>query len=204
MKKLLVVSIFALFLSTTFILVATGQTVPAKKALAILGDFWHGVAPLDIAIVGQLNKKGYVTDVIPDYDVPFDALSTYDLIVLSRYYIDDYKKLETREPDPRKYGWLTPEEEEAIEAYVLAGGSLFLHHDGIGYYPRDGAIVRLAKAYFVNHPPVVDIAVVPVGAYGGLNENVEPFIIRDEEFRVELDPAETNVFMESYSEANGH
>ncbi|MEM8488957.1 MAG: hypothetical protein AAF564_25655, partial [Bacteroidota bacterium] len=44
----------------------------------------------------------------------------------------------------------------------------------------------------------------PVGAYGGLNENVEPFIIRDEEFRVELDPAETNVFMESYSEANGH
>ena len=204
MKRLLTTTLCTLLLSASLTANARSQEAPDKKALAILGDFWHGVAPLNRAIVPHLDKKGYTTDIIPDYAVPFDRFSEYDLIILSRYYVRDCKQLETREGDPRKYGWLTPEQEEAFEKYVLEGGNIFFHHDGIGFYPKDGAISRLAKAYFVTHPPVVNITVVPVGDYAGLNEGVQPFIIHDEEYELEIDPSETNVFMESYSEEHGH
>ena len=203
MKRIIVVSLCALIACSINFTDAKAQT-DNKKALAILGDFWHGVAPLYRGIVWQLDKKGYTTDIIPDYNVPFDRFSEYDLIILSRYYVHDYQQLEARETDPRKYGWITPEQEEAFEKYVMEGGNVFFHHDGIGFYPKGGAISRLAKAYFITHPPVVEIVVTPVGDYAGLNEDVQPFILHDEEYQLEIDPSETNVFMESYSEEHGH
>lgn len=51
---------------------------------------------------------------------------------------------------------------------------------------------------------MVNITVVPVGDYLGLNEGVQPFVIHDEEYQLEIDPSETNIFMESYSDEHGH
>lgn len=180
------------------------NTGAEKKALAILGDFWHAVAPLTRAIVVQMEEKGYRTDIVLDYEVPFDRLADYDLIVLSRYSVDDYRTLREGESDYRKYAWLTPAQEEAFETYVEQGGHLFFHHDGIGFYPKGGAISRLAHAYFITHPPAVSITVEPVGDYAGLTEGIHAFTIKDEEYVMEIDPSTTNVFMQSHSEENGH
>jgi type 1 glutamine amidotransferase len=177
-----------------------------KKALAILGDMYHAAAPLYSSIVVKLNNKGYNTDVILDYNVPFDKLSEYDIIVLSRYGYDNARQFREhvfRKPEGRNYFWISPGQEQAIENYVKAGGHLFIHHDGFGYYPRDGGIVRLAKAFFISHPPVIPITVKPTGKIPELSAGVEPFIISDEEYKVEMDDSVTKVFMESYSEKNG-
>ncbi len=124
-------------------------------------------------------------------------------MVLSRYAVEDYRSLKENESDPRTYAWITPAQEDVLEKYVMEGGNIFFHHDGIGFYPRGGGISRLAKAYFITHPPVTTITVVPVGDYGGLNADVVPFILRDEEFEVEMDPSSTHVFLQSYSDEYG-
>jgi Trehalose utilisation len=203
MKTLIICFTGFLLLGLGMQTASTDRTVADKKGLAILGDFWHAVAPLNAAIVFQMEERGYATDIVLDYNVPFDKLAEYDLIVMSRYAVDDHRKLKEKETDSRKYAWMTPAQEEAIEAYVLNGGHLFLHHDGIGFYPKDGGISRVAKAYFIMHPPATTITVVPTGNYAGLNNGVVPFIIKDEEYKLEIDTLATNVFMQSFSQESG-
>jgi len=177
-----------------------------KKALAILGDAHHGVYPQYAAIVKELQKRAYKTDVILDYDVPFKAFPDYDIIVLSRYAYNDRvlcKKYNFNFARGKDNLWLTEKQEQAFEDYVKAGGRLFLHHDGIGFYLKDRAISRLAKAYFVTHPPVGDITVMPSGKLPELTRDLEPFAIMDEEYVVEMDESQTDVFLESHSKKNG-
>lgn len=205
MKKIsALISVWAILGMISPFIATCQESESQKKALAIIGDFWHPVAPIYRAIVEKIEDKGYHADIILDYNVPFDRLSQYDLIVLSRYSVDDFLQLKEKEKDPRRYSWISPSQEEAIESYVENGGNLFLHHDGIGYYPDGGGISRLAKAYFVSHPPVTSIRVEPVGNYAGLNAGIEPFTIKDEEFVLKIDTTSTHIFMQSYSEEHGY
>ena len=208
MKKLIVTLItFMLIIDANPLCVfAPVQKKPEKKALAILGDMWHCAAPLYSSIVVKLNNKGYKTDVIIDYNVPFDKLTEYDIIVLSRYANDNNRQFREnvyQKPEGRGYLWITPEQEKAIEDYVKAGGHLFLHHDGIGAYPKGGGITSLAKAFFIKHPPIIPITVKPTGEFAELTTGVEPFVITDEEFKLEMDESATTIFLESFSEQNG-
>ncbi len=177
-----------------------------KKALAILGDAHHSVFPLYRAIVRQLQAKGFDTDVILNYDVPFAALPEYDIVVLSRYAYNDVVLCEQYNFNFAKGKdnlWLTSQQEQAFEDYVNAGGRLLLHHDGFGFYPKGGAISRLAKAHFLTHPPIGTITITPNGNLPELTRGMEPFEVEDEEFVVAMDEAQTCVFLESHSEENG-
>jgi len=177
-----------------------------KKILAILGDAHHAVFPQYAAIVREFQRKGYQADVIMDYDVPFDRLSDYDIIVLSRYAYNDAVLCEHFKFNFAKGKdnlWLNSSQEEAFEDYVKAGGRLFFHHDGIGFYLKGRAISRLAKAHFLTHPPIVTITIRPTGAIAELTRGIAPFEVEDEEYVLEMDESQTNVFLESHSEKNG-
>jgi len=198
---------FGAFLSPSFALDSSiSKPNTRKRALAILGDAHHPVFPQYAALVRPLQKRGYEVDVVVDYAVPFKTLSEYDIIVLSRYAYNDrvlcqqYKFNFAKGKDNQ---WLTADQEQAFEAYVKGGGRLFLHHDGIGFYLKGRAISRLAKAYFVTHPPVGDITVQPSGKLPELTKDIEPFGIKDEEYVLEMDETQTTVFLESHSEKNG-
>ncbi len=184
----------------------TDRAKTEKKALAILGDAHHSVFPQYAAIVKPLQEKGYETDVILDYEVPFEEFPEYDIVVLSRYAYNDVvlcKEYHFNFARGKDNLWLTSKQEQALEDFVKAGGRLFLHHDGIGFYPKGGAISRLAKAYFITHPPIGRITVKPTGYFPELTKDIEPFDVVDEEFVVEMDESQTDVFLESHSEKNG-
>ncbi len=177
-----------------------------KRALAILGDAWHCVAPLYTALVAPLKARGYTSVTIMDYVVPFDDFGGYDLIILSRYAYDDITFYREKDVGPAKKGrstWLTADQEQKFEDYVTSGGRLFLHHDGIGFYPKDGAISRLARAHFIKHPPMVEIQVSPTGKMPEMTEGVTPFNVADEEYQVEMDEGRTSIFLESRSPEHG-
>jgi hypothetical protein len=172
-----------------------------------LGDAYHAVAPLDTALVGRLRKAGWEAVTIMDYAVPWDDFGKFDLIILSREgheYVTFFKE---RDSNPavnnRDARWLTPAQQQKFEDYVMAGGRLFLYHDGFGYYPKGGAVSRVAKAYFIRHPAVVSINVTPTGKMPELTEGVTPFTVADEEYQVEMDESQTSVFMESRSPEHG-
>ncbi len=177
-----------------------------KRVLAILGDAYHCVAPLDSALVGRLRKSGWEAVTIMDYAVPWDDFGKYDLVILSREgreYLKYFKERDMNPPNKGQARWLTPAQEQKFEDYVNAGGRLFLYHDGFGAYPKGNGVSRVARAYFIRHPAIVDINVAPTGKMAELTAGVTPFTVADEEYQVEMDESQTSVFMESRSPEHG-
>jgi hypothetical protein len=178
-----------------------------KRVLAILGDAYHCVAPLDATLVAPLRKTGYEATVIMDYAVPWDDFRSYDLIILSREAHEYVKFYRDRDTNPvsgdQRALWITPAQEQKFEDYVKAGGRLFLYHDGFGFYPKGGAVSRVAKAFFIRHPASVNIEISPTAKMPELTRGVTPFNAVDEEYEVEMDEAQTSVFMESRSPEHG-
>lgn len=177
-----------------------------KRVLAILGDAYHCVAPLDAALVASLRKSGWEAVTIMDYNVPWDDFAKYDLIILSREgreYPRFYRERDANPPNKGEARWLTPAQEAKFEDYVTAGGKLFLYHDGFGAYPKGNGVSRVARAYFIRHPAVVGINVTLTGKMPELTEGITPFTCADEEYQVEMDESLTSVFMESHSPEHG-
>ena len=177
-----------------------------KRALAILGDDWHCLAPLHSTIVGSLKQHGYESVTIMDYAVPFDDFGNYDLIAMSRNaweHVAFYRQHDINPALNRRTCWLTAAQEQKFEDYVKAGGRLLLHHDGIGFYLKGRAITRLAKAYFISHPAIVNIEISPTGKMPELTEGITPFTVADEEYQVEMDESQTQVYLESHSPEHG-
>ncbi|MBI4877536.1 MAG: hypothetical protein HY822_23140, partial [Acidobacteria bacterium] len=83
-----------------------------KRVLAILGDAYHSVAPLDAALVGRLRKAGWEAVTIMDYAVPWEDFGKFDLIVLSREGHEYVTYFKERDSNPavnkRDARWLTP------------------------------------------------------------------------------------------------
>ncbi len=176
-----------------------------KRVLAILGDGWHRVAPLDRHLVGKLRDVGWEAVVIMDYDVPWDDFESYDLIILSREgheFVEYYRNRDT-DPDHERGYWLTRAESQKFVEYVEAGGSMFLYHDGFGNYPCDYGPAVVARACFIRHPAIVEINVTPTDEMPELTEGVTPFVVSDEEYEVDMDESTTNVFLESHSPEHG-
>ena len=177
-----------------------------RKGLAIIGDAWHAAAPLYMAIVRQMEAKGIQTDVVYDNNAPFDKFSEYDIIVISRYGMDDlYNFKNDLFLDPPKWKeniWVTNEQENEFEVYVKNGGKLFMHHAGHCYYHNNGAIPKLAKATHGGHPDRVNIEIYPTGDLPELTEGIESFTIKDEEFRMDIQ-ASTTIFLKSHSKEHG-
>lgn len=170
-----------------------------KEALEIAGDIWHAPAVIHRAIGQRLEEQGWRVTKIYDNNVPFERLNQYDLIILSRYALDD-----TKDNRIQKHLWITPEQEELIEQYVLHGGRILFHHDGISHYPRGGGVSRTAKAFRIDHPPMGRISVYPSASdEKELVKEIEPFEVEDEEFNLEINEQEVTVFLTSVSKKHG-
>ena len=178
-----------------------------KRVLAILGDAYHCVAPLDQALLGRLRKTGWEATVIMDYNVPWDDFAKYDLIIQSREGREYVRFLRERDngspPNKGEARWVTPAQEDKYEEYAKGGGRLFFYHDGIGAYPKGNGISRVARAYFIRHPAIVPINVTATGKMPELTQGVTPFTVSDEEYQLEMDESQTSVFMESQSTEHG-
>lgn len=175
-----------------------------NKVLAVLGDAWHAPSVINQVISPIFENKGYAIDRVINCDVPFQHLDDYEIVILFRYAIDDLYNY-THNQGNEKKPWISEIQESKFEEYVRKGGKLFLFHDGIGYYKKDQSICRLAKAFCLGHPPITKITVRPVNESinSVLVERIEPFEISDEEFNLEMDETQTNVFAESFSKENG-
>ena len=177
-----------------------------KRVLAILGDGWHRVAPLDRHLVGKLRDKGWEAVIIMDYDVPWEEFGNYDLIILSREgheFVEYYRKRDTN-PDHERGYWLTKEQSLKFVEYVESGGRMLLYHDGFGNYPCDYGPAIVARSCFIRHPAIVEIEVSPTGKMPELTEGVPPaFKVSDEEYEVDMDESKTSVFLESHSPEHG-
>lgn len=169
-----------------------------RKALEIAGDNWHAPAVIHRAIGSKLERRGWEVQRCFGRDIPFANLCEYDLVILSRYALDDEK-------DNRltKHLWITPDQERQLEQYVLQGGSILFHHDGISHYPKGRGVSNIARAFRIDHPPIGPIVLRTVENPCNIGATMEPLRLEDEEFNLEIDESKVHVFLVSESDNRG-
>lgn len=159
--------------------------------LMILGDYWHAPGPMEHGLKEALAplEADFLT-VIDPADMTFDALEGYDLVILSK---------EGNSTAGKPERWLSLEQEGALAEYVRAGGKLMGFHSGVCTYAEDGPVREIMKGHFVHHPPDCDVIVSPADKGHPVCGGVEEFVLFDEQYRLDVNPEDTHVFLESRS-----
>lgn len=169
-----------------------------KKILAIVGDFYH---PADYLIEGLKNclKENFLLNVKENYrNISWSKLQEYDVFILAGSV-----KVNPKENDEI---WLTDKHQEQIHNYVLKGGKLFVLHSGLSGYPKDGLLRRLIKGHFIEHPvehPKIEIESTNNKSVYNLAQGIENFTIIDEQYFVDVDVDETEIFLKAESKEYG-
>ncbi|MFC1717748.1 ThuA domain-containing protein [Candidatus Poribacteria bacterium] len=101
-------------------------------------------------------------------------------------------------PNGREAGpvaWMQPEQEEAIEQFVLNGGAfLALHNAGWGYPWKDG-YRRTLGGYYIGHPPIAEFRVEVVNKEHPITAGVESYDIEDEQHWLHCDHDEVDILL---------
>jgi len=159
------------------------------KILIITGDYWHAPGPMEHGLRHALSPLKPAIDAIvnPD-DFPLDAIGGYDLVILARDGNHTWKQ---------GHAWLSEDQESRIEQYVTAGGRLLGIHSGLCTYSKNGPLRRVMKGHFVSHPPETDVLISAALPDHPVCRGIEPFTVFDEQYVVDVDPAQTTVFLHS-------
>ncbi|MCC7262378.1 MAG: ThuA domain-containing protein [Candidatus Latescibacteria bacterium] len=76
--------------------------------------------------------------------------------------------------------WMQPQQEEAIEAFVAAGGAFLPLHNAGWAYPWQNGYRRVMGGYYQGHPPVAEFEVQVVARHP-ITAGVEDYTITDEQ-----------------------
>ncbi|MFH1084667.1 MAG: ThuA domain-containing protein, partial [Chloroflexota bacterium] len=124
-----------------------------------------------------LGEEGLTVACTSDY-AALDAVALADkqLLVILRDGID-WPDGPQGKPSP----WMQPEQEAAIEAFVLRGGAFLALHNAGWAYPWRGGYRRTLGGYYVGHPPMAEFTVQVVNTTHPVTAGVQTYQITDEQ-----------------------
>ena len=166
----------------------------SKTIVTLLGDATHDhdilLKNLGGIISGKLSAF-VITDTQPEN---LEALLAKKpaLLVLS-------KMNPHAAADGSKADWMTSAREDAIVAYVEAGGSLFVWHSALATYPPEGKYIQMLGGRFFHRPPeFLKVTYTPV-AGTPMTADFPAFDALDEHYQTVCDPAKATIFLNSSS-----
>jgi type 1 glutamine amidotransferase len=165
----------------------------AVRIAAVLGDYYHKPDAQRAAIEQAAGELGAEIEIFLDpLGVPWDSLSRWAVVVMAR---------EGRTtPAASKDVWFTAAHQQAVSAFVRAGGALVGLHAGLSSYGHDGEYGRTTHGSFINHPVEhPDFLVRRTRAAHQITRGMKEFSIRDEMYFVRVDSGQTTILMESWS-----
>jgi len=167
-----------------------------KKILVLVGDFYHPADYLAKGLNNNLNHL-YSLEIKDSYqDVLWDELDNYDLLILAA--------AAQLAPEENDQIWMTEQHQDIIDRFVSNGGSLLVLHSGLAGYPTDGIYRKLVKGHFIEHPPEhPQIKISPINNVNELTQGIEGFNIVDEQYFVDVDEEDTQLFLEAKSKEFG-
>ena len=157
--------------------------------ITLLGDFYHGQELLTTFVNDTLTEEEIIATSI-------DELA-YELEKQPKLFVSSKENRTTPEQEDPKL-WLTSELDQALWDYVSNGGNMLILHGGLSAYPENSRMRQLAKGHFIHHPAEhLDVT------YSGIAPDSEgvSFHFLDEHYFVEVDEADTEVFLKSTSTA---
>lgn len=166
-----------------------------KKVLALVGDYYHPSNYLKQALK-MVIKKNYHLDIYSSHqEIDWDGLMEYDVLILATWG-------KINDPDDEAY-WLDHYHEQRIDQFLAEGGKLFLVHSGTASYPRDGLFRKIAGGHFIEHPEDHPEMTMKTAADNPLTKGIKDFIIKDEQYFMDVDQEEVDIFLKAKSDQFG-
>ena len=163
---------------------------PTVRIAALVGDFYHMPGPMQAALTAAAGADVRIDFFTDPLAAPWEKLSDYDVLVMARE-----GRLAPRESDAR---WNTERHEQAISAFVRAGGGLVGLHAGLASYAHAGTYGSTLHGSFLMHPEQhPEFLVRSTGAAHALLEGFSEVSFRDEMYFVRVDSADTTRLLES-------
>ena len=153
------------------------------RALILSGDRYHKAEDAFAGVGALLTEEGFEVTCLSDQtQLGAASLADKQLLVILRDGIEWPDG-----PQGKSVPWMTPEQEAAIEAFVLGGGAfLALHNAGWGY-PWRGAYRRTLGGYYIGHPPLAEFSVQVVNTAHPVTAGVSDYSISDEQHMLHYD-----------------
>jgi type 1 glutamine amidotransferase len=144
------------------------------QALLLAGDRSHDPAIAFTGVGDLLEDKGIEVERTTDYaSLDSHALTGKNLLIISRDGMEW--------PDGQRVVWMQPHQEQAIEAFVLAGGAFLALHNAGWAYPYEDGYRRTLGGYYIGHPPVARFRVEVINDEHPVTAGVESYEIVDEQ-----------------------
>ena len=149
----------------------------SAKALILAGDHAHNSDDAFEGVGSVLKTEGIEVECTTDFAaLGGEMLADKDLFVILRDGIEF-----PNGRDGERVVWMQPEQEEAIERFVLEGGGFMpLHNSGWGY-PWKGGYRRTLGGYYVGHPRIAKFKVEVVNKNHPVTDGIESYEIVDEQ-----------------------
>jgi len=167
--------------------------MPNARIAALLGDYYHEPGPMMDALRASTMETGVLIEFFQDpSSLPWGKLSDYGALVIAR---------EGRIA-PNQHGalWSTKQHENAIAAFVRAGGGLIGLHAGLASYHHEGPYGSTLRGTFFCHPKEhPEFLVRATGISHPLLSGFSDLQLRDEMYFVRVDSSSTTRLIEAYS-----
>ncbi|MFW5686970.1 MAG: ThuA domain-containing protein [Halanaerobium sp.] len=166
-----------------------------KKVLALVGDYYHPSDYLKKALK-MIIKKNYQLDIYSNHqEINWEGLLEYDVLILATWG-------KINDPADEAY-WLDEYHEKRIDHFLAEGGKLFLVHSGTASYPKDGLFRKIAGGHFIEHPEDHPEMTMEPAAENPLTKGIKDFTIKDEQYFMDVDQEEVEVFLKAKSDQFG-
>ncbi len=157
-----------------------------KKITALVGDYWHKGDMIEEALRQAAGRLEGVTVTFVQHSELAKALQEKpDAVVL-------FKQNPLNAPSEPLDPWMSAEIEQAILAYVEAGGYWLAWHTGLAGYDKDGAYVGMLRGRFLHHPNMQAVTY-------SRPDGTELVTLHDEHYFVEVEEGATEVYLTSKS-----
>jgi type 1 glutamine amidotransferase len=170
--------------------ILTNPRVYEMKALVFCDDYWHP-AHVPREGLGTLTRTEFTFDWIENTrDWLPESMMTYPLAILS-------KSNNISAADPT--GWMTDTIQAVFSAYVHKGNGLLAIHSGTAGYDQIPRLRSLLGGVFRHHPEQCPVTIIPHLDHP-LSAGSGSFTVKDEQYVMEMDDPQVDVFMTTSSE----
>jgi type 1 glutamine amidotransferase len=160
------------------------------QVLVLCGDRWH---PPEVVGGGleSLRQTGLSFDLV-------ESMTGWSVGHLENYPAVLLTKSNNVSVSDQSH-WMTPAIEEAFKRYVHSGGGLLAVHSGTAEYENNPVLRGLLGGVFASHPEQCPVTVSGKADHP-LCVGSEPFTLKDEQYFMEMDDPEADVFLTTISE----
>jgi hypothetical protein len=152
-------------------------TVNRPRALALIGDVYHGPILMRDGLITALVKENIPVTFIEDPTLlNAKSLAAYSLLIIARngrYWPDGYGKPQT--------AWMSDDQQKAIWDFVERGGGFLAVHNAHTMYPPNGLYYKLFGGDFGGHPKPYTFTIRVENKNHPITTGVEDFDIFDEQ-----------------------